>query len=359
MKKVLIIGNLASPLIRDRVLLSKRTGYNVLVLDFYNVSVKSIDGVRIKTFVNNRVLIKLLAPFLLIYYIAVYKPNVIHVHWALQDFNSFVLIWLKNVIVSTMGSDIMPEVKHDFIRVFFLKLLLKKSKYVTSKSLYMKKVLLEHYDISDKKIKILKWGLDKIFFKEYKKENFLNLNISRHKKIFLCLRAMQPLYRKQEILDAFIKYKKVSGSTSVLIVSKFSADKKYLAKIEETISKSDCRNDIFLIDTVEHHQIPRLLNYVDYIVMFPVSDGMPQSLYESMVFGKFLIVPELDHYKEILIHKKNAYFADELTLVDAFNFAEYKSDKIIYERFNKKYAKYFLTQDKQIMILKYLYDQFK
>lgn len=355
-KKVLILGALISPLIRERVSLSYKLGYEVLVLDFNGKEKFFIDNVKIKTYFNNKIFSKIISPFILLFNIWLFKPNVIHVHWALQDFNTLILLWFKNVVVSTMGSDIMPTVTTSNIRRMFLKLLLKNCKIITVKSLYMKKILQEVYKIPEEKIKIIKWGLNINFFKNYKKENFLNLDIMEGKKIFLCSRSMQPLYRKKEILEAFIKYKEISDSTAVLIISKFSANDKYLFEIEKIIDNSKFKKDIFLIDGVVHSEIPKLLNFIDYMVMYPLSDGMPQSLYEAMAFGKFTIVPKLEHYKEILIHQNNAYFAEDSTLVSAFDFSENKSNKIYYENFNKKYSRFFLNQEKELIKLKEIYE---
>jgi glycosyltransferase involved in cell wall biosynthesis len=355
-KKVLILGALISPLIRERVSLSRKLGYEVLVLDFNSKEIFFIENVKIKTYFNNKIFSKILSPFILLFNILLFKPDVIHVHWALQDFNSLILFLFKNVIVSTMGSDIMPNVVENKIRRILLILLLKNCKIVTVKSLYMKKILFDVYKIPEEKIKIIKWGLNACFFESYKKEIFLNLDISEEKKIFLCSRSMQPLYRKKEILEAFIKYKESSNSTAVLIISKFSANDKYLFEIEKIIDNSRFKNDIFLIEGVNHSEIPKLLNFIDYIVMYPLSDGMPQSLYEAMAFGKFIIVPKLEHYKEILIHQNNAYFADDNTLINAFDFSENKSNKIYYENFNKKYSRFFLNQEKELVKLKEIYE---
>lgn len=356
-KKVLILGALISPLIRERVILSYKLGYEVLVLDFNSKKNYLVDeNIKIKTYFDNKIVSKVLSPFILLFNILIFKPNVIHVHWALQDFNSLILIWFKKLVVSTMGSDIMPKTSSNKFRKFLLILLLKNAKIITVKSSYMKKIIEDVYCIKNEKIKIIKWGLNNKFFQTHEKEDFLNLDISKDKKIFLCLRAMQPLYRKKEILEAFIKYKENSNSTSVLIISKFSANNIYLAEIEKIIYNSKYKEDIFLIDGLEHFQIPKILNFVDYIVMYPLSDGMPQSLYEAMAFGKFIIVPELNHYKEILIHKKNAYFANDNTLVDAFRFAENESNKFNFENFNKKYSRYFLNQKKELNKLKDIYE---
>ena len=356
-KKVLILGSLVSPLIRERVRLSYKLGYEVLVLDFNSKKNYLLDeNIKIKTYFDNKIISKILSPFILLFNILIFKPNVIHVHWALQDFNSLILSCFKNVVISTMGSDIMPNISSSKLRKFLLILLLKNSKTITVKSAYMKKIVENVYNIKNEKIKIIKWGINNKFFQSHKKEDFLNLSISKDKKIFLCLRAMQPLYRKKEILEAFIKYKENSNSTSVLIISKFSANNIYLDEIEKIVCNSKYNEDIFLIDGLEHSQIPKILNFVDYIIMYPVSDGMPQSLYEAMAFGKFMIVPELNHYKEILMHKKNAYFANDNSLIDAFDFTENKSNKLYYEKFNKKYARYFLNQRKELIKLKDIYE---
>lgn len=356
-KRVLILGTLVSPLIRERVRLSYSLGYDVLVLDFNSKKNYLLDeNIEIKTYFDNKIISKILSPFILLFNILIFKPNIIHVHWALQDFNSLVLMWFKNVVVSTMGSDIMPKASSNKFRKFLLILLLKNAKIITVKSSYMKKIVEDEYSIKNEKMKIIKWGLNNKFFQNYEKEDFLNLGILKDKKIFFCLRAMQPLYRKKEILEAFIKYKESSNSTSVLIISKFSANNIYLAEIEKIIDNSRYKEDIFLIDSLEHYQIPKMLNFVDYIIMYPLSDGMPQSLYEAMAFGKFIIVPELSHYKEILIHKKNAYFANDNTLVDAFIFTENENNKFNFEKFNKKYAKYFLNQEKELVKLKDIYE---
>lgn len=356
-KKVLILGALVSPLIRERVTLSYKLDYDVLILDFNSKKNYLVDdNIKVKTYFDNKIISKILSPFILLFNILMFKPNVIHVHWALQDFNSLILMWFKNVVVSTMGSDIMPKSSPNKFRNFFLILLLRNAKTITVKSSYMKKIVENLYGIQNTKIKIIKWGLNNDFFQSHKKENFLNLDISKDKKIFLCLRAMQPLYRKKEILKAFIKYKESSNSTSTLIISKFSANDEYLSEIKKIINNCRFKNDIFLIESVNHSEIPKLLNFIDYIVMYPLSDGMPQSLYEALAFGKFIIIPKLEHYKEILIHEKNAYFANNNTLVDSFDYAENKSNKVYYEKFNKKYAKYFLNQDKEILKLKDIYE---
>lgn len=356
-KKILILGALISPLIRERVRLSYELGYDVLVLDFNSKKNHLIDkNIKVKTYFDNRIISKILSPFILLFNILIFKPNIIHVHWALQDFNSLILIWFRNLVVSTMGSDIMPTISQNKFRNLFLKMLLRNAKVITVKSSYMKKIVEDEYGIKNEKIKIIKWGLSSKFFQNYEREDFLNLGITKDKKIFFCLRAMQPLYRKKEILEAFIEYKESSNSTAVLVISKFSANNEYLVEIKKIIDTSRYKKDIFLIDGLEHSEIPKILNFVDYIVMYPLSDGMPQSLYELMAFGKFVIVPELNQYKEILMHKKNAYFASNETLVESFDFTENGSNKFNFENFNKKYSRYFLNQKKELTKLKDIYE---
>ena len=130
-KKVLILGALISPLIRERVRLSYKLGYEVLVLDFNSKKNYLVDeNIKIKTYFDNKIISKVLTPFILLFNILIFKPNIIHVHWALQDFNILILMWFKNVVVSTMGSDIMPKASSNKFRKFLLILLLKNAKII-------------------------------------------------------------------------------------------------------------------------------------------------------------------------------------------------------------------------------------
>ena len=71
--------------------------------------------------------------------------------------------------------------------------------------------------------------------------------------------------------------------------------------------------------------MPGLFAAGDVVIHYPISDGMPQTLFESMAMGKFSILARLPQYEGIALHRENAYLVEhENEWVEAFAFAEKK-----------------------------------
>ncbi|MGE4398773.1 MAG: glycosyltransferase [Campylobacterales bacterium] len=271
---------------------------------------------------KNRTLRYLVNAIFTFWLILRYRPRLIVVHWASRIWQCLALsLFAKKIIVHTMGGDIDGKQDAGGWKKFFTYLLLRRCKLITVKSEYMKEMLLSNFDKLDKeKIKIISWGVENRFANHSKTFTYMDWLASKknNRKIFFCIRSMNRFYHKREIVESFLDFKKQTGSDAILLISTSNADPKYMADIIEIVGKTRFVDDIFFAH-IPHEFMHEAIHLSDYVISYTDTDGLSQSILESMAACKIVIAKDIPNNAEFIKKDVNGIlFENESELSGVF-----------------------------------------
>lgn len=336
MANILIIANTASPLERRRGLIPHYYGYNLIwYAKSHNdiSSFKDITKVRACTdWFQNSILKRLMILFEPMYIwliIKNYSIDLIYVQWADQKLKPYGFAKNIPVVLSVMGSDIMPHKFLDKKRNFrYVKYMLKRADIITSKSSHMDRIIIEinaNYLI---KIRRITWGVDLEKFSRVNddKSDLLDYyKLDSSSKILFDMRSAQPLYQKEIILNAISLIP--NESNIVLLISEFNGLESYLNYLKRLTKDLNIEHRVRFIGDIQFNRMPDIYNISDFGISMSKSDGLPQSLFEMMASSTYPILSELEQYQELVNYGLQATF---ISLENKKEMAVKLANKIIY-----------------------------
>jgi len=95
-----------------------------------------------------------------------------------------------------------------------------------------------------------------------------------------------------------------------LIISENTVDATYKAEILALISSLQLQKHVIFVGDIRHEEMPQYYSLADVVVGIPPSDGLPQTLLETMACEVPHILVRLPHYKEIVAHEQSTYFVE-------------------------------------------------
>ncbi len=312
--------NLLKKLDEDIVLVQNANNGDLSkVMKLYD-GIKVIEQPRIK----NKILRYAVSFFFSLFLLLSYSPKIIVIMWVSRLYQTlaFLPFAKKKVISIAMGSDIMPRRDSEIkTKYFFTKLLLKYSRFIIVESDYGKEIIFRNF-VQRKGIYILNFGVEKRFFEKEKDIELVGKLNLKDKKVFFSIRSLSPKYHIDEIVKEFICFvKKHQRDDFILLVSSLNINEKYAQKVKRIARESGIKNQIIFLKPIEHIFIHKYISISDIIISLSSSDGLSQSMIESLAAEKFLIYRDLKSYKKYLKHKKNSYLlSDNESLQNAFQY---------------------------------------
>jgi hypothetical protein len=344
--KVFVVAAMRSPLMRERALIPHRAGLPTVIFDVHGLRPGQTypEDVEVIHVSSNVYLNKLLGPFVLWRALKRVNPDLVHVHWAAQDFLNPLLARRHPLVVSTMGSDVMPEDGPRGLRGALVARLLKAADLITTKSAHMTREIAKRFlHGDDSKFEIVPWGVRDDFFAPKPINLREQIGAGPDERIFLSIRAMEPRCRQVEILEQFIAYKKQTGSTAHIAFTAFNVREKYFQTFTALRDQAACKEQIHILEPRNSEEMPSLLAAGDCIIHYAMADGLPQTLFESMAMGQFNIVPDLPHFEGLVRHKDNAFILHkDSDIQDAFAFVEQRPREPV--EWNIQYAEQHLRK---------------
>lgn len=334
MDKILILADLTSPLMKPRILMLKELPYQKYILHNANNIILSdeVIGNYDGFVVLQHPLIKSVALrywysfFYTLYILLRLRPRLVVVHWASRLYQNLVLaLWGKRAIVHTMGGEINPQEDCHGKKKFFTGILLRHAKLITGKTDVMQKILLQNFDgVSPDKLEILSWGVEERFFHtigdEEKRARQCQI-LGRHfDYLYFSIRTFKRMHFHYEILQSFVRCYGKNANIGML-VSTHGIEQDYFHYCYETLNLKDCSNIIF--DAIVHEDMDSMLQMVDCVISYKLSDGISQSIMESVATKRWVIANRLDNHAMLLSHRHNAYMVDDYTqLPEAMEFVQ-------------------------------------
>ncbi len=331
MSNILILADLTSPLMKPRIRMLKDLPYKKYILhnanniilndeqksgleDFIILEHRQIDSIRLRY---------LYSFFYTLFLLLRLNPKLIVVHWASRLYQNILLaLWGKRVIVHTMGGDIDSTQDCKGKKRFFIVMLLRQCRIVTTKSDYMSRMLQAlQIPLENDKIKQISWGVEERFFVGDSSTESQKLSLQEQlfgrtfDVLFFSIRAFTPFYHSKEILESFLKIFANSPHVA-LLVSTMRKDAKYFDAHALNLP------NLFYCE-IAPSAIHRYLFASDVVVSYSQSDGLSQSLLEAVAARRLVVANDLPQHREILRNGYNAVlFENETDLPNALKKAQ-------------------------------------
>lgn len=331
MARILIVGDPTNPLVRARGLLGQRAGHQIFWFSVQRASLPDVTHFFMPLFAQqNSVVRAILRPVYLLAAIKKTKPDIIHVHYAQTGIAVFLLMNFHPLIVTVMGGDILPERGYYGIPSFFIRMLLENADCITSKSDFMD-VALGNIGNYRNKIRRVTWGVNLDHFHPNRDVTSLRtrLHIPPDDLVFFDARLARPLYNKHIIIEAFAAYLREGGMSATLLISESFPDPAYVAKLRQQVSILGVTKKIRFVGAIPHGEIADYYVLADLTISVPLSDGLPQTLYEAYACGSFLILGDLPQYAGVVedgVTTRLVSVGDVNSLKEAISWASLNSE---------------------------------
>lgn len=281
MSNILFIGNAKDPLGKERyqLICENVKYYQSYFLDsgFNNVNKNNFFSYKkINKYIDSFFLF-----FITIKIIYSQKITVVHFHGAFQVFLNLLPLFISNkikIIVTVNGSEINQNYKG--YKKYFVKYLLKKSKYITVKSNFMKQLVLDITNNSSKIIN-LNWGIDNQLFElNFNKTNINKINI-------ISFRATRKIYNIDKIFNSISSLKEKYNNINFTYVE-FNKDQNI--NLDLSIVDNHYKN-------LSKSELFDLLNKQDIMISVPSFDGFATSIMESLAIGVKPCISDIVSYR--------------------------------------------------------------
>jgi glycosyltransferase involved in cell wall biosynthesis len=241
------------------------------------------------------------------------EPDIVHVHYLRG------LAWglapqpVRPCVVTPWGSDILEEqgaFKECYSRSLTCRLL-KKADLVTTHSAYMEAKVRELVP-EVRALARIGWGVDVERFKPGLDVRGIRgrWKIGEQQRVILSPRLAQPFYNHDRVIRVLPKVCERVPDALLVITEQF-ADHVYVRGLQRLSAELGVLERVKFVGAIPYEDMPRWLNLADAVVMVPHSDGMPNTLLETMACGAVPVLNRLPQYAEVIRDGENGCFVDE------------------------------------------------
>jgi glycosyltransferase involved in cell wall biosynthesis len=240
------------------------------------------------------------------------RPDIVHVHYAYSLYGwAAGLLGCRPLVVTVMGGDVLFEEQGSPTPIgkWLTLELLRKADYITSKSHHLTEILDGFGGFADKTERIL-WGVPVETFCRVDASSLRQrLGIAAQRRVILSPKILRPLYRVDLVVEAMALVRE-SCPDAILLLTEYMPDADYRTAINRRIDELGLAEHVLFCGQVDHAEMPAYYSLAEICVAVPSSDGLPQTLFESMACGTPNILSRLPRYEEIVRHEESAYFVE-------------------------------------------------
>ncbi|MEO8358544.1 MAG: glycosyltransferase family 4 protein [Vicinamibacteria bacterium] len=243
-----------------------------------------------------------------------FQPDLLHVHYAGGRLGSLALAsGLRPLVVTVMGGDVQPEqlmgraTPSDHRAT---KRMLAEADLILSKSTALKADIARYGDY-EAKIETVRWGIEtEHFARDFRRgdEWRSRLGLGRG-PVLLSPRILRPHYNVHLIVDAMPAVL-TTQPEAVLLISRHREDADYARMLRGRVSSLGLERSIKFIEPLSYEDMPAILSMTDVVVSVPFSDGLPQTLFESLASETPIVMGRLPSYEELVTDEAEVLLAD-------------------------------------------------
>ena len=247
--------------------------------------------------------------------VTAFRPDLLHLHYAGGKLGTLALLsGVHPLVVTVMGGDVLPEQHQGGLpdrerratrRILAdAELILAKSEALLS--------AIRALGGADERVEVVRWGVDPGIFRRdeagaARMRGVLGLH--PEDRVILSPRILAPLYNVHLLVQAMPAVL-ASVPRAVLVVTEYAADPGYREAIAAAILRMRLGDRVRLVGVRAHDEMPALYSLAEVVASVPASDGLPQSLFESMACGTPALLGRLPAYAEMVRHGESALLVD-------------------------------------------------
>jgi glycosyltransferase involved in cell wall biosynthesis len=180
---------------------------------------------------------------------------------------------------------------------------------IASKSEYLTARLNRLGSFAAKTITVV-WGVKLSRFRRCDASDLrARLGISPGAPVILSPKILQPFYNVDRVVDAMPTVR-TRFPDARLIVTEYAPDPVYKVRIAERVKALGLQEAVLFVGRVPHEQMPAYYSLADVTVAVPSSDGLPQTLLESMACEVPTVLSRLPCYEELVQDGESGLFVD-------------------------------------------------
>jgi glycosyltransferase involved in cell wall biosynthesis len=240
------------------------------------------------------------------------KPDIVHVHYARGLAWGLLTGGCHPLIVTPWGSDVLEE--QGAFKEWY-------SKRLTRAVLRMADLLTVHSDYMETRVRALLpspprmvrigWGVNLRMFRPGLDVGSLRRRwtIGENQRVIFSPRLANPFYHLDRIIEALPAVRE-KVPEAMLFVAEYSPDRPYVARLRQLAVDLGLADCVRFIGAIPYSEMPLWYNLADAVVMVPRSDGLPNSLLETMACGAVPVLNRLPQYAELISHGENGLLVD-------------------------------------------------
>jgi glycosyltransferase involved in cell wall biosynthesis len=188
--------------------------------------------------------------------------------------------------------------------------LLKEADLLLAKSATLQRNIARYGDYAEK-TEVVRWGIDTArFARDRIRGEALRRKLDLPEgPLLLSPRILRPLYNIHLIIEAMPEIL-VRCPEAFLVVSRHGEDLAYGDRLRQRVAALGLTGSVRFIDPVDHDGMPDLLSITNVVVSVPFSDGLPQTLFESLASETPIVLGRLAAYGEIVQHEREVLLTD-------------------------------------------------
>lgn len=240
------------------------------------------------------------------------RADAVHVHYLRGLAWGLLLTRTAPCVMTPWGSDVLEEqgAFREWYSGRLTKALLRRADLITVHSDFMERRLRALIGPSRSLCRI-GWGVDLGRFRPGLEVASLKRRwgIAPHRPVVLSPRIAKPLYRHELVIRALPALRREAPDV-LLLVTEHEADEAYLQGLARLARDLGVEGHVRFIGAIAYEEMPRLYNLADAVVMTPRSDGMPNSLLETMACGTVPVLARLEQYEGLVRHGVNGFLVE-------------------------------------------------
>jgi len=236
-----------------------------------------------------------------------FAPDILHAHYAGPLAAVAALSGVRPFVVTVMGGDVLFEqhVAPTARQRRAVRRLLARADLILAKSDRLARAVEELGDFASKTHTVV-WGVDRSRFTALppRSEARGGWPLADRHRVVLSPRILQPLYNVHLLVEALPALLSRHPEV-VLVLTEYMADPEYKRRIEERVAALGVRAHMRFLGPVPAAVMPLLYAAADVVASVPFSDGLPQSVFESMAAGTPVVVGDLPAYDGVFVDGQN------------------------------------------------------
>lgn len=145
------------------------------------------------------------------------------------------------------------------------------------------------------------------------------LGISEDDILFSSMRALNPTYNQDLILNAFVRSLVKLKRKAYLLFKTYNADPDYLQMLQQQTREYGVTERVRFVNEMPYSELPSLYAATDFVINFPRRDSLPVTFLEAAASQREVISNKLEIYSGVMSDENITWFSanDHLALADA------------------------------------------